>query len=120
MFEFLVDCVKAKETYVIRFGVVMFLDYYMQEQYLDKIFVLLQNITNEDYYVKMAIAWNLSICYVKFPKKTYRFLEEQTLKNDVLLKTLQKIRESRQISKEEKLQVQSLKHKDVWRRNMEK
>jgi len=113
VFKFLEQCICAKEDYTIRFGVVMLLDYYVEEVYLQKIFQMMELISNPNYYVKMAIAWNLSICYIKYPNQTQDFLEKTTISNEVFLKTIQKIRESRRVSKEEKVKLLVLKTKRI-------
>lgn len=58
-FNFVIKYLDYKKTYYIRFGLVMLLDYYTDEKYLDTILDRIKQITNNDYYVKMAIAWLL-------------------------------------------------------------
>ena len=50
----------------------------------------------------MAAAWALSVCYVKFPKKTECILEREALDEEIRRKAVQKIRESLRVTKEEK------------------
>lgn len=40
-----------------------------------KIFKVIEKIKTEDYYAKMAVAWLISICFIKFPQKTMTFLQ---------------------------------------------
>ena len=44
---------KSKKEYEIRFAVVMLLDYYVKEEYIDKIIKVIDNIRSEEYYVEM-------------------------------------------------------------------
>ena len=46
------------------------------------------------YYVRMAIAWAISVCYVNYPQLTLRYLQKTTLDTFTYNKALQKIRES--------------------------
>ena len=57
----------------------------------------------------MAVAWTLSVCYVKFPEKTRTLMENNTMDDFTHNKTIQKIRESYRVSKEEKEELKALK-----------
>ena len=67
---FLEDRMKSDKEYEIRFGVVMAMAHYIDEEYIDNVLQWMDRISHEGYYVKMAVAWALSVCYVKFPQKT--------------------------------------------------
>ena len=64
--EFLQPYLKSNKEYQIRFGVVMLLNYFIEDKYIDKIFQILDGIKHDGYYAKMAVAWALSICFVKY------------------------------------------------------
>lgn len=68
-----------------------------------------QQVRQEDYYVNMAQAWAVSICYREFPKETLPFLKENTLNDFTHNKAIQKITESLKVSAEEKEYVRTLK-----------
>ena len=57
----------------------------------------------------MAVAWAISVCFVKFRNKTLEFLGNSNLDNFTYNKTLQKIRESNRVSKEDKDMVKRMK-----------
>ena len=57
----------------------------------------------------MAIAWFLSMCYVKYKNETLNYMFNSKLDNWTYNKTLQKIIESRKINNEEKKYISSLK-----------
>ena len=63
---------------------------------------LLQQVKHPGYYAKMAAAWALSEWYVKFPQAVGQLLAQQTLEPWVQNKAIQKVRESRRVSKAEK------------------
>ena len=67
--------------------------------------------TNPEYYVNMAKAWLLSVCYVKHRDETYKFLEKTKLDAWTVNKTIQKVRESLRVTKEEKGKILILKRK---------
>lgn len=100
----------ADEAYTLRFCIVMLLFYFIDRAHIDQTLVLLDSVNHEDYYVKMAVAWALSMCYVAFPDKTMKyFLGENALDTFTYNKTLQKIIESRQVSAEEKERIRQMK-----------
>ncbi len=101
----------SRETYPTRFALVVFLTYYIEEEYLGDFFQIIRSIKTEDYYVEMAIAWAVSSSYINFPYETYKFLEKKPLSKSITNKTIQKIRDSRQVSFTNKDLVLGLKIK---------
>lgn len=87
--------------WINRFGYVLILTYYINDDYIDKIFKLCENY-KDYYYVKMAIAWLISICYIKYREKTIIFLKNNKLDNWTYNKTIQKIIESNRVSNSDK------------------
>jgi len=108
-YNYILKCLKSNNEFEIRFGLVLLLDFYVNEQYINKIFKLANEITNDGYYVKMANAWLISKCYIKFPEKTYEFLLYCSLDDFTFNKTISKICDSYQVIKEEKNKVRKLK-----------
>lgn len=109
MWEFLQPYLKSEKEFEIRFGVVMLLDYYIIPEYLGKLFKTFDYIKHEGYYVKMAVAWAISICYIKFPKETDAYLKKNKLDNFTYNKAIQKIIESYRVSDEEKQELRARK-----------
>lgn len=112
MWNFINLYLYSKEEFEIRFVLVMLLDYYITDEYIDQILEIVDNITHNGYYVKMAIAWLVSICYIKQKEKTIYYLQNCKLDNWTYNKTLQKIIESNRIEKIEKEQVRKMKKVD--------
>lgn len=88
-------------TWHIRIGLVLLLDYYINDDYIDKVLEISLSIKNNDYYVMMANAWLVSICYIKYPDKTKVILN----KLDIVTrrKAISKINDSRRVK--EKISV---------------
>lgn len=99
---FLKKYLSSEKEYELRFAIVCLLDFFINDTYIDEVLELLADIQHDAYYVKMADAWALSICYIKFPQKTEPILERETLDGEIRKKAVQKIRESLRVSKEEK------------------
>ncbi|MGN1330691.1 MAG: DNA alkylation repair protein [Clostridia bacterium] len=99
----------SKSEFEIRFGLVSLLDYFIEKEYIIKIFQITEKIKKEEYYVEMAMAWLISICYIKFPKETLKYLKSNTLSNFVYNKSIQKIIESTRIDNKEKEKLRKMK-----------
>ena len=99
----------SDKEFEIRFGIVIILDYYIDEEYLDKNFEIFQKIKNDNYYVKMAIAWAISICLIKYYDRTIKYLEKAKLDNWTYNKSIQKAIESYRISDEQKEYLRKMK-----------
>lgn len=92
----------SDKEFEIRFAVVILLQKFVNEEYISSTLLTLQNINSDKYYVKMAVAWALSVCYVKFPKETEQIFAEYQLDKWVQNKAIQKCRESLRVSKQDK------------------
>ena len=108
-YGYLQKWLKSSREYEIRFGVVCLLDFFINEAYIDAVLEEMKKIHHDGYYVKMAVAWAVSICYIHFPEKTQKLLKENSLDDWTHNKTIQKIRESLRISKEEKEMLKTWK-----------
>lgn len=111
VWEFIQPYLKSNKEFEIRFAVVIILNYYITEDYIDLILETLDEVKHEGYYVKMAVAWAISVCYVKFPKKTESVFEENLLDDFTHNKSIQKIRESYRVPKESKERLQKMRRK---------
>lgn len=109
MWKFLYPYAKSTKEYEIRFAVVMYLTYYIDKKYLKEIFEIIKTIKNDDYYVKMAIAWLISVAYVKEKKLTMEFLENTKIDKWTYNKALQKITESYRVSDSDKEIIRRMK-----------
>lgn len=109
MLEFLQKYLKSNKEFEIRFAVVILLDYYIDKEYINYVLKVLNNIKHEGYYVKMAVAWAISIAYIKFPNETMKLLKDNKLDDFTYNKSLQKIIESYRVSKEDKLKIKAMK-----------
>jgi len=111
VWNFLQKYINSKKEFELRFVIVMMLDFYIIDEYIRDVINSLDNIKHEGYYVKMAVAWAISIAYIKYPKLTMEYLQNNNLDNFTYNKALQKIIESSRISKEEKEILKKMKQK---------
>lgn len=108
-YNYILKILSSDKPFEIRVGLVLLLDFYVDEDYIEKIFSLSSSITNDNYYVKMANAWLISKCFDKFREKTKIFLNHNDLDNWTYNKAIQKIIESRTTTSEEKIILKSMK-----------
>lgn len=101
----------SSQEFQIRFAVVMLLDFYIEENYIDQVLISLDGVKHEGYYVKMAVAWTISTCYIKFPGKTMDYLKNNSLDDFSYNKALQKITESLRVDNDAKTLIRSMKRK---------
>jgi 3-methyladenine DNA glycosylase AlkD len=109
--DFIQPYLHDSREFHIRFGVVMMLAHFVTEPYLERILSLLDGIRHEGYYVKMAVAWAISACFIKFPDRTLPYLKENHLDNETFNKALQKIIDSFRVDPETKNVIRSLRRK---------
>ncbi len=111
MWDYLIPYLSDNREYYVRFGIVMLIFYYIDEKHIDVVLKLLDAVKHPAYYVKMAAAWAISICYINFPEKTLNYLNNNTLDDETYNKTLQKIIESLKIDKDTKNLMRKMKRK---------
>ncbi|WP_461809946.1 DNA alkylation repair protein [Faecalimonas sp.] len=111
MWRFISRYFYDQRTYFVRFSIVMIIFYYIDEEHIERVFAYFDKICHTDYYVKMAIAWAVSIYFIKMPERTMIYLKKNHLDDFTYHKTLQKIRESRKVNKETKEKIKGLTRK---------
>ena len=109
MFKVIKEYLKSKQEYEVRFAIVMLLDYYINDQYIDQVLQILNNVKLDKYYVQMANAWAVSICLIKYYNKTLEFLKTTKIDDFTYNKGIQKTIESYRITKEQKDYLRTLK-----------
>jgi len=100
--EYFIAYVARGTEFEIRFGVVMLLANFIDEEHIDRVLSALSKVDHPAYYVTMGVGWTLAACYVSFPQKTEALLAAGILPRDIQNKTIQKIRESNSVSKLDK------------------
>lgn len=111
IWEYLKTFMHADGEYEIRFGVVMAMGYFIDDAHIDELLNLLDGIRHEGYYVKMAVAWALSYCLVKYPEKTMDYLSHSSLDNFTYNKSIQKAIESFRVDDSLKAKLRTMRRK---------
>lgn len=109
MWFFIQKYLKSEKEFELRFAIVMMLDFYITEEYIDTVLKILNEIKHEGYYVKMAVAWTLQVAFVKFPQKTMELLKDNKIDDWTYNKALQKIIESYRVDEKTKQEIRKMK-----------
>lgn len=113
----------------VRFGLVALMQYFINDAYIEKVLPVFAGekgvfgansghaalVSSESssadtpYYIRMAQAWALSVCFVKYRGLTWDVFAAKTIEPWVQNKAIQKCRESFRVSKEDKELLKTLK-----------
>lgn len=112
IWEFILPYLKSEKEFEVRFAIIMMLDNFIIDDYVDKVISKLDEVDNEGYYAKMAIAWTMAEIGIKYNEKAIVYLKgNHNLDKFTYNKTLQKMRESFRVSQEQKEELQKMKIK---------
>ena len=105
--EFLADKVEKllldKREFAARVGVVMLKTSYIEFDYLFMIFDRVESLAGrKEYYIKMALAWLIAECFIKYPDETLGFLQVAKLPKWTYNKAISKICDSFRVTPEQK------------------
>lgn len=109
VYDFIMKYRKSEKEYETRFMIVTLLNYFIREDYLDKIKEVLETEKFDKYYTQMAAAWLISVMFVKHRDYTLSYLNNNSLDDFTYNKAVQKIRESLRVTKEDKLLIKKMK-----------
>ncbi|MBS6699975.1 MAG: DNA alkylation repair protein [Clostridiales bacterium] len=113
IWDFLQPYLHTEREFEARFGVVMLLFYFIEDLHIRRVLALLDQIPSKEYYARMAVAWAISICFVRFPALTMEYLKtENSLDDFTYHKALQKITESNCVNRETKAVIRRMKNQN--------
>lgn len=108
-FDYLSKYMKSDKEYVIRFCVVILMDYYICDEYIDIVLNYLKSVISDYYYVNMAVAWALCTAFIKYRDKVMTIIETKCLPKDVHNMTISKIRDSFRVDSDTKKYLKTLR-----------
>lgn len=101
--SFLKAYMQSPEEFKRRFAIVCLMDYYITDEYIEEVLEYLAATEHPAYYVQMAAAWALSVCFVKYRDLTLPYFRDGRIVGDPIHnKAIQKIRESYRVTAEDK------------------
>lgn len=110
VWQFIRPYLKSEKEFEIRFGIVMLL-HYIDEEHIDSLLEYADSFSHEAYYARMAMAWMLSVCFVKFPERTMGYLQRSKLDDWTYNKALQKTTESFRVNGNTKSLLRAMKRR---------
>lgn len=110
LYPHILDFIKSEDEFVVRFGVVCMMKYYLSDKIFDKkIFDEINSIKADKYYIQMAIAWFWSEALLKQYDAAVPYIERGLPDKKLHNKAIQKALESSRISEETKIYLKNLK-----------
>ena len=87
------------------------MDYYLTDEYIDRVLERADKVQSEEYYVQMGKAWLLATAFAKYRDKTLGLLENGEFDKRTFNMTVQKCVDSYRVSKEDKEYLKTLRRK---------
>ena len=109
LWDFLQPHLRSGEEFRMRFAVVMMMDHYLEEPYVDRVISAMDAARSDGYYLRMAVAWCLATCLARFPDRTMDYLRGGNLDDWTFLKTIQKALESYRIPDGTKAELRAMR-----------
>ena len=100
---------RSSHVYTCRFGMEMLMTHFLDEDYDPSYLEIPGSVQSEEYYVNTMIAWFFATALAKQWDTVIPYLQEERLSVWVHNKTIQKARESRRITPEQKAYLSTLK-----------
>lgn len=102
--------IKLNQTYSIRYALILALKFLLNNNIFDeKIISLFLTIKNNDYYVKMAIAWFFSEAIIKQYSVSIKYLENKIFDKWIQNKIISKCCDSKRLTDDTKKYLKSLR-----------
>lgn len=109
VWEFLQPYIGSKNEFFARFGAVMLLDHFINDEYIKAVLEALGRVSCEAYYAKMSVGWALATCMSKYPDMTYGYIcNNDAIDRETLKLTVKKSCESYKVDDEYKKKLRAL------------
>ena len=92
----------SDQVYEIRFGIKMLMDFYLGENFKTEYSERVAAVKNDDYYVKMMIAWYFATALAKNYNEILPYIENCSLQKWTHNKAISKANESYRLTAEQK------------------
>lgn len=109
MYELLTSYIKSKNEFEVRFVTVMLMAYYLNDNYINDVFRIIDSLYLNDYYARMGASWCIATAMAKYPKETLTYLKTTKLDKWTYNKAIQKMIESYRVSDDIKKIIRNMK-----------
>ena len=111
LWDFLKNKLNSDDEFTVRFALVMILNYYINDDYKDKIYDVIDSIKQDKYYIQMANAWLISYMLINYYDDTVRFISKSKIDNFTKRKAITKAIESYRITDEQKIILKKIRER---------
>lgn len=108
-FDYFAALCHSEKEYEARFGIVTLLTYYLEDKFAHRVLEICTEVTNDKYYVQMAVAWLLSVAYLKYKESVLKILRSDALPRFTHNQAISKCLDSYKVSAEDKAYLKTLK-----------
>lgn len=109
LLDFIRRCLNSSREFEVRFGYVMLMLYYHDDDRIDETLRLYSGFCHDGYYAQMGAAWGLSMLFVVQRAQTLHFLQTDALDRFTHNTAIRKCIESRQITDSDKQLLRALR-----------
>lgn len=118
VWKYLMEYKNSAHEFESRIVSVMLLSHYLNDEYIDRVFEVLDELNTDDYYSQMGVAWAIATIMGKYSQKCINYLKSDKCHLDKITfkKSIQKIKESFRVSDEYKKAaalIQCMHHQGV-------
>lgn len=99
----------SEKEYELRFAIVVLMDYYITDDYIDFVIDYLKTVKSKYYYANMAVSWAMCTAFTKYMEKVMPVIESKTLSKEIQNMTISKIRDSFKVDKKTKEYLKTLR-----------
>ncbi len=104
------ELLRNDNEFAVRVGLVILKSSYMEFDYLAMIFDRVEMLARrEEYYIRMAIAWLVAECFIKYPEETLAYLKVSKLPKWTYNKTISKICDSYRVDEDAKKMLRKMR-----------
>lgn len=97
------EMLESSDEFTVRAGLVLLKCEYVSEDYLAVIFDRVEELANrEEYYIRMAMAWLVAECFIKYPEVTLGYIKVSKLSKWTFNRMISKICDSHRVDEETK------------------
>jgi 3-methyladenine DNA glycosylase AlkD len=111
VWDFILPFITTRKEFQVRFTVAVMLFHFVDDEHVGSVIEYMETVKEDHYYVKMGVAWCLSVCFIRFPERTTEYLKNNTLDNFTFNKTLSKITDSFRVSDDVKTAIRKMRRK---------
>lgn len=109
-YDFLLPYCASKKPFEQRFAIVMLLTHYIRSSYIERLLQIFTHIEPQNHYVKMAVAWALASCYVRYPERVEDALRHARIHPEVRQIAIQKILDSKHTDNQQRQRMLRLRN----------